>query len=111
MKWRKVKKRFKKNKGKYKGMTVIAQTEGNVSLDCKKQFTITDVKIFPAGGKKIDFEFTAEPSSESTSLLPNEWKDADVAKEQGAFSKGFDISFDMPLETPSPQLLKILKGL
>ena len=110
MKWRKVKKQFKKNKHQYKGMTVFVQTEGNVSLGCNKPFTIADVRISPAGGKKMNFEFTAEPLPESTSLLPEGWKDADVAKEQGAWSNGFDISFDMEFE-PSPELLKTLKEL
>lgn len=110
MKWRKVKKQFKKNKHKYNGITVFAQTEGNISLECNKTFTITDVIISPAGGKKINFEFTLEPLPESASLLPDEYKDVEVAKEQGAWSNGFDISFDMEFE-PSPELLKTLKGL
>lgn len=110
MKWRKVKKQFKKNKEKYIGLNIVAHTEGDVSLGCNKPFTITDVKIYPAGGKKSNFEFTGEPVPESTSLLPEEWRDTDVAKEQWALSKGFDISFDMEFE-PSPELLKTLKEL
>lgn len=110
MKWRKVKKQFKKNKGKYIGLNIVAHTEGDVSLGCNKPFTITDVKIYPAGGKKSNFEFTVEPVSESTSLLLDEWKDADVSKEQGAWSNGFDISFDMTFE-PSHELLKTFKRL
>ena len=112
MKWRKVKKRFNKDKHKYKGLNIVVKTEGDISLGCNKVMSITNVKIYPGGGKKVSYELSAEPlPDDSTSLIPDEWKDADVAKEQGAFSSGFDISFDMKIENPTKELKNLMDKL
>ena len=105
MKWRKVKKLFKKNKGKYIGLCVTATQKDGRTIDA----IINDVRIYPEHGKRCGMQFDATPQF---------WKPVeDVINqyeqeyERVHSNHGFSVSCEMSLEKPSPKILKTLKRL
>jgi len=82
MKWRKVKKDFKKKKQRLTGLFISYQ-ECNFGM--AGYAVVEDVKITPAGGKRVNYEFIAKPRPipDETMLMP------DIDNE------GFSLSYEI----------------
>ena len=101
MKWRKVKKQFNKDKGRYIGHHIQAKDKsGNILLA-----VISNVKIRPAGGKRVNYEVEAKIS---------DWKPVEetIDRYEKAYqeaNKGWSASFDMKIENPTNEIKNLLK--
>lgn len=81
MKWRIVKKKFKKNKPGLIGTIMCAETKSGQYCYMK----VKDVRIKPGGGKRVKYEVTADPYT---------------PPEQADYSnKGYDLSFNLDIST------------
>ena len=97
MKWRKVKKQFKKDKHKYLGLNLVAQDSTGMNVG----MVVSDVKIRPAGGKQVYYDFEAEPI-QSKLWVPRE-------EPKGYYSNHeFSATFDITIDTPTKDLKKLL---
>lgn len=82
MKWRKVKKHFKRyDRDKLIGLRVCVDNVYGV---------VTDVKIWPSGGKRVDYDFTAEP-------VIDEWH-TDWAYNENANGAGHSITCELSFD-------------
>lgn len=101
MKWRKVKKKFNKDKGKYIGHHIQAKDKsGNILFA-----VISNVKIHPAGRKKVNYEVEAKihdwkPVEETIDRFETAYQEA---------NKGWSASFDMKIENPTNKIKSLLK--
>ena len=101
MKWRKVKKKFNKNKGKYIGRPFQAKDKsGNILFA-----VISNVKIHPNHRKKVNYEVEAK-------ML--DWKPVEetIDRYEKAYqetNKGWSASFDMKIENPTNEIKNLLK--
>ena len=81
MKWRIVKKKFKKTKPRLIGTIMCAETKSGQYYYMK----VKDVKIKPGGGKRTKYEVTADP------YTPPE--------QAGYSNKGYNLSFNVDVST------------
>ena len=91
MKWRKVKKKFKKEKPTMIGRIMCA-THKNGSQFWMK---ITDIRIYPSGGNKVRYDYTAKPY------------EPPQTPQYSSNGNGFSLTFDVSVETK--QIKKLLK--
>lgn len=94
MKWRKVKKNFKKIKHTLIGQLICATDKDDNRIFMKT----VDVSIRPAGGNKVAYDFKAEPWEPPVRQQP----------EQVPGDKGFELNFDMPMTKENKKSIKKL---
>lgn len=83
MKWRKFKKRFKKHElSRMIGLTVFEPMSNAF-------YVITDVKIKPKGGKKVDYMITAKNAPDYSNIFT-------TPDSPNGFAHSFDLSMDVP---------------
>lgn len=100
MKWRKVKKKFNKSKGKYIGQYIQAKDKsGNILLA-----VVSNVKIRPAGGKRVNYEVEASPAWHPVEETIDRYERA-----YQETNKGWSASFDMKVENPTNEIKNLLK--
>lgn len=96
MKWRKVKKQFKKTKHRYLGVLMCATDQTGNTVYC----IVNDVLIAPDGCGKVNYQFCLEPIQEKV-FIPK--------FEEEPKSDGFSFSMDFELKTPTKELRKLLE--